>query len=211
MLKIGLTGGIASGKSTVCRLFAQLGTPIIDADIIARQLVEPRQEAYNEIIDIFGQDICLPNGELNRQYLRQLIFSDDGAKQQLEMILHPRIRLQLFQQSQALNTQYCILAIPLLVESKMIDLVDRILLIDIDLSLQLMRLCERDNMTVGDAQLIINSQLNRQQRLDCTDDIIFNNKSSESLIKIVDNLHAKYLSLANNSSASCQYIDSQPQ
>ncbi len=211
MLKIGLTGGIASGKSTVCRLFAQLGTPIIDADIIARQLVEPRQEAYNEIIDIFGQDICLPSGELNRQYLRQLIFSDDGAKQQLEMILHPRIRLQLFQQSQALNTPYCIFAIPLLVESKMIDLVDRILLIDIDLSLQLMRLCERDNMTVGDAQLIINSQLNRQQRLDCTDDIIFNNNSSESLIKIVDNLHAKYLSLAKNSSASCQHIDSQPQ
>jgi len=211
MLRIGLTGGIASGKSTVCRLFARHGVPIIDADIIARQLVEPQQEAYNEIIAAFGHDVCLSNGELNRQYLKKLIFSDDHAKQQLEMILHPRIRLQLFEQSNAFNTPYCILAIPLLIESKMTELVDRILLIDIDLSLQLTRLCERDNITIADAQLFINGQANRQQRLAYADDIIVNNNDQKSLTKCVDNLHKNYLSLANNSPASCQHNNSHGQ
>jgi len=211
MLKIGLTGGIASGKSTVCRLFSQYGIPIIDADVIARQLVEPKQEAYNEIIRTFGNDICLPNGELNRQHLRKLIFSDGNAKLQLERILHPRIRLQLFQQSNVLNAPYCILAIPLLIEAEMTELVDRVLLIDIDLPLQLTRLCERDNISVGDAKLIINSQVNRQQRLSCADDIIANNNGTENLKKQVDELHKKYLSLANNSPSSCQHNDSHGQ
>ncbi|MFT7414010.1 MAG: dephospho-CoA kinase [Methylophagaceae bacterium] len=203
MLKIGLTGGIASGKSTVCRLFAQHGIPIIDADVIARQLVEQKQEAYNEIVDTFGVDICRPNGELNRQYLRQLIFTDDKAKQQLEMILHPRIRLQLIKQSDALNTPYCLLAIPLLVEANMVGLVDRILVVDIDLSLQMTRLRARDNITSDDAQFIINSQASRQQRLVCADDIILNNNGFKNINKHVDNLHKKYLSLANNSSSGC--------
>jgi dephospho-CoA kinase len=207
MLKIGLTGGIASGKSTVCRIFSQYGIPIIDADVIARQLVEPKQEAYNEIVLTFGGDICLPNGELNRQYLRKLIFSDDKAKHQLEMILHPRIRLQLFLRSDALNTPYCILAIPLLIEAQMTELVDRVLLIDIDLALQLTRLCERDNIPLDDAQLMINSQVNRQQRLACADDIIANNNGAENLNKQVDKLHKRYLSLANNSPSSCQHND----
>ncbi|MDO7710885.1 MAG: dephospho-CoA kinase [Pseudomonadota bacterium] len=211
MLKIGLTGGIASGKSTVCRLFSQYGIPIIDADVIARQLVEPKQEAYNEIVHTFGDNICLPNGELNRQYLRKLIFSDDKAKHQLEMILHPRIRLQLFLRSAALNTPYCILAIPLLIEAEMTELVDRVLLVDIDLALQLTRLCERDNISLDDAQLMINSQVNRQQRLACADDIIANNNSAENLKKQVDKLHKKYFSLANNSPSSCQHNDSHGQ
>tara|TARA_R110002049_G_scaffold220777_4_gene392332 strand:+ start:537 stop:1172 length:636 start_codon:yes stop_codon:yes gene_type:complete len=211
MLKIGLTGGIASGKSTVCQLFSQHGVPVIDADVIAKQLVEPQQEAYFEIIRIFGEDICLPNGELNRQYLRKLIFSDDTAKQQLEKILHPRIRLQLFQRSNALSTPYCILAIPLLIEAEMAELVDRVLLIDIDLSLQLTRLCERDNIPVNDAQLIINSQASRQQRLAYADDVISNNSSTITLEERVKNLHQKYLSLANNSPACCQHHDSHGQ
>jgi len=211
MFKIGLTGGIASGKSTACRLFAQHGIPIIDADVIARQLVEPNQEAYNEIVDVFGSKICGPNGELNRTYLRQLIFTDAIAKQQLEMILHPRIRLQLIQQSNTLNTPYCILAIPLLIEAKMAELVDRILVIDIDLSLQITRLCRRDNVTIDNAQSIINSQASRQQRLDCADDVIANNNGFENINKRVDNLHKKYLSLANNSSSSCQHNDSHGQ
>jgi dephospho-CoA kinase len=211
MLKIGLTGGIASGKSTACRLFAQYGIPIIDADVIARQLVEPNQQAYDEIIRTFGDEICLPNGELNRRYIRQLIFSDDKAKQQLEMIIHPRIRLQLIQQSNALHTPYCIVAIPLLVEANMAELVDRILVIDIDLSLQLNRLCARDNMPVDDAQLIINSQVERQQRLACADDVIANNNGPENIKKQVASLHKKYLSLANSSPSSCQHNDSHGQ
>lgn len=211
MLKIGLTGGIASGKSTVCRLFAQYGIPIIDADVIARQLVEPKQEAYNEIVHTFGDDICLPNGKLNRQYLRKLIFSDDNAKHQLEMILHPRIRLQLFEQTNGLNAPYCILAIPLLIEAEMTELVDRVLLIDTDLALQLTRLSERDNISLDDAQLMINSQVNRLQRLACADDVISNNNGPENLNKQVDKLHKKYLSLANSSPSSCQHNDSHGQ
>tara|TARA_R110002050_G_scaffold9504_1_gene32878 strand:- start:18130 stop:18765 length:636 start_codon:yes stop_codon:yes gene_type:complete len=211
MLKIGLTGGIASGKSTVCRLFAQYDIPIIDADVIARQLVEPQQAAYKEIIRTFGHQICLSNGELNRQHLRQLIFSDDKAKQQLELILHPRIRMQLLQQSNALHSPYCILAVPLLIEANMTQLVDRVLLIDIDLPLQLTRLCERDNITVDDAQLMINSQTSRQQRLVAADDIITNNNGLDNIKKNVENLHNKYLSLANNSLSSCQHNDSHGQ
>lgn len=211
MLKIGLTGGIASGKSTVCQLFSRHGIPIIDADVIARQLVEPQQPAYNEIIHTFSHDVCQPNGELNRQYLRQLIFSDNNAKQQLEMILHPRIRSALFQQSSALKAPYCILAIPLLIEANMVELVDRVLVIDIDISLQLSRLCERDDILINDAQLIINTQVTRQQRLASADDIITNNKTSKDLIKCVAHLHKKYLSLANNSSTSCQHNDSHGQ
>lgn len=211
MLKIGLIGGIASGKSTVCQLFAQHGVLIIDADVIAKQLVEPQQEAYNEIINTFGHDVCLPNGQLNRQYLRQLIFSDSLAKQELERILHPRIRLQLLQQSNTLNAPYCLLAIPLLIESGMHDLVDRTLLIDIDLPLQLARLAKRDNITIEDAQLIINSQVSRQQRIDCADDIIFNNTTPQELTEYVESLHKKYLTLANKSLASCQHNNSHGQ
>jgi len=196
MLKIGLTGGIASGKSTVCQLFSKYGIPIIDADIIARQLVEPDQTAYNEIINVFGTQACLSNGELDRQYLRQLIFSDDGAKQQLEAILHPRIRQQLIQQSDIQHSAYCILAIPLLIESNMTSLVDRVLVIDIDETHQLNRLCKRDAISAPDAQLIINSQASRQQRLANADDIISNNHSAQQLEEIVANLHNKYLSLS---------------
>lgn len=194
MLKIGLTGGIASGKSTVCRLFSQHGVPIIDADIIARQLVEPNQQAYDEIVQTFGGQCCHSSGELNRQYLRQLIFSDDKAKKQLEIILHPRIRSQLIQQSNTQNSPYCLLVIPLLIENNMIDCVNRILVIDIDESLQLSRLFKRDNIAVDDALLIINSQVSRQRRLACADDLITNNNSVEQLRKSVDNLHKKYLS-----------------
>lgn len=196
MFKIGLTGGIASGKSTVCQLFAQHGIPIIDADIIAKQLVEPKQAAYNEIIQTFGEHSCLENGQLNRHYLRQLIFSDSKAKQQLETILHPRIRQQLFQQSNAKDSPYCILAIPLLIEANMTPLVDRVLVIDIDLASQLHRLCERDNVSTDEARLIINSQVSREQRLSYADDIILNNDTPEQLTKQVNNLHEKYLSLA---------------
>lgn len=196
MFKIGLTGGIASGKSTVCQLFAQYGIPIIDADIIARQLVEPKQEAYDEIVSIFGEDARHTDGQLNRQYLRQVIFSDAKAKQQLEAILHPRIRQQLIQQSNNLNAPYCILDIPLLIESNMKECVDRILVIDVDLSLQLSRLCKRDKITTDDAQLIINSQVSRQQRLAYADDVISNDNSLEKLTLSVENLHKKYLSLS---------------
>ncbi|NOQ94553.1 MAG: dephospho-CoA kinase [Methylophaga sp.] len=196
MLRIGLTGGIASGKSTICQLFSALDVPIIDADIIARQLVEPDQVAFTEIVACFGSDILLPDGTLNRSSLRKRIFSDPTAKKQLEEILHPKISQQLQLQSDRYNSAYCILAIPLLIESKLQQSVDRILVIDISEQQQLERLCQRDKSSLKDAQLIIDSQCSREQRLAFADDIIINNSSIDNLNQIVFNLDQKYRKLA---------------
>ncbi|NQZ54777.1 MAG: dephospho-CoA kinase [Piscirickettsiaceae bacterium] len=196
MLKIGLTGGIASGKSAVCQLFSQYDIPIIDADIIARQLVEPGLPAFKEIVLTFGSNIVQQDGYLNRSLLRQLIFTDSAAKKQLETILHPKIRQQLSSQSQQYSSQYCILVIPLLIEADMQDLVDRILVIDLSPEQQLQRLCQRDQLSPDDAQMIINNQCARHQRLSIADDIIDNNNTPEILAQSVTKLHQKYLNLA---------------
>lgn len=198
MLKVGLTGGIASGKSTICELFSQHNIPIIDADIIAQELVKPNQTALKEVIQLFGNDILLNNGELDRKQLRQRIFSNSVDKQQLEALLHPRIRQQLIQQSNQVNAPYCILAIPLLIEANMFDIVDLVLVIDSEQEQQVKRVCRRDNISSADAQAIISSQATREQRLSIADDIISNNHSLESLTLLVDELHKKY------SSMSCQ-------
>ena len=126
MLKVGLTGGIASGKSTVSQLFSTLGIDIIDADLIAHQLVEPGQDCLDKITQTFGGNFLLNNGELDRQQLRQVIFSDLEARQQLEAILHPIIRQQLITQSDNSSSTYCILSVPLLIEAKMTSLVNRV-------------------------------------------------------------------------------------
>lgn len=195
MLKVGLTGGIASGKSTVCDLFSQYNIPIIDADIISRQLVAPGQKAFTEIIQIFGHHLLQKDGTLNRQKLRQIIFSDDIAKQQLETLLHPKIRQQLQLQSDSLSADYCILAIPLLIESNMQNLVDRVLIIDIEPTLQLERLYQRDDMSIRDAQIMINKQCDPSQRLAIANDIINNNNAYEELKHQVQQLHQKYSAL----------------
>ncbi len=207
MLKIGLTGGIASGKSTICQLFSDLNVPIIDADIIARQLVEPQQSSFAKIVALFGTEILLDDGTLNRSLLRKRIFSDPLAKKELEKILHPKISQQLQLQSDALNSSYCILAIPLLIESKLQDSVDRILVIDITLQQQLERLCKRDNISQEEAQLIIDSQCNREERLAFSDDIIVNNQPIHKLNNIVFNLDQTYRQLAHSSTSSCQQSD----
>jgi len=196
MLKIGLTGGIASGKSTVCQRFKQLGITIVDADIIARELVEPKQAALTEIIELFGPTLLQTDGCLNRTALRALIFSNPQAKQDLEAILHPRIRQQLQIQSDQAPSDYCILAIPLLIEANFQSAVDRLLLIDIEPEQQLERLCLRDSITENDALKIINSQCSRQQRLDVADDVILNNHASSRLDEFVQGLDQKYRLLA---------------
>jgi len=211
MLKIGLTGGIASGKSTLCQLFSNHDVPIIDADIIARDLVKPGQIALDEIIHCFGQEIIQADGTLNRPSLRKLIFSDAKAKAQLETILHPKISQQLQQRSDALNSPYCILAIPLLIESKLQDSIDRILVIDLSPELQLERLCQRDNISISDAQLMINSQCSQEQRLSFADDIINNNHSFADLKKIIFNLNQKYRKLAVSKTSGCQHTNSHGQ
>jgi len=211
MLKIGLTGGIASGKSTICQLFSSYDIPIIDADIIARQVVEPDQPAFQQVVQQFGSEIIQQDGQLNRPFLRQLIFSNPDAKIQLENILHPKISLELQRQSDALDTAYCILDIPLLIESKLQDSVERILVIDISAEKQLERLCLRDKVSAEDAQLIITNQCSQQQRLAVADDVIDNNKSPDIVAKAIFDLHQKYLTIANSTTSSCQRSDSHGQ
>ena len=204
MLKVGLTGGIASGKSTVSQLFSTLGIDIIDADLIAHQLVEPGQDCLDKITQTFGENFLLNNGELDRHQLRQLIFSDPEAKQQLEAILHPKIRQQLITQSDNSSSPYCILSVPLLIEAKMTSLVNRVLVIEIDADEQLKRLCQRDNISDSQAIDIVATQSSSQQRASMADDVIINNNSPEELNIEVENLHKKYLDLAKTISAGCQ-------
>lgn len=211
MLKIGLTGGIASGKSTVCQLFSNLGIAIIDADIIARELVEPDKPALLEIIETFGKQIIQSDGTLNRTSLRKQIFSTPKKKIQLENILHPKIRQQLNHQSKQIQADYCILAIPLLIESQLTNTVNRILVIDVKEEEQLKRLLHREDINLSDAQKIINSQCSRQQRLAVANDVIINNQSIEELKKGVISLDKKYRSLANSTTSSCQHVDTNGQ
>lgn len=199
MLKIGLTGGIASGKSTVGQLFSKIDIPVIDADIIARELVQPDMPALTEITSTFGQKILQKNGQLDRSHLRQLIFSDQHSKQQLENILHPKIRLELEQRIQSITSSpYCILSIPLLIESKMFDLVDRILVINTNEAEQIKRLCLRDQISQVDVSAIIASQSSMETRMAYADDIINNDGEPERLIDLVQTLHKKYLKLAQS-------------
>lgn len=196
MLKIGLTGGIASGKSTVSELFSYYGVIIIDADIIARQLVNPGQQCLANIIHIFGEHILLNNGELDRAQLRQLIFSNDTARLKLESILHPKINAQLIKQSETASSYYCILSIPLLFETGITMLVDQILLIESSVENQLTRVRQRDNTSVMQAKAIIASQLSSIHKRVKADDTIYNDKSFEDLTAIVDRLHKKYMNIA---------------
>jgi len=211
MLKVGITGGIASGKSTVCELFSHYNVPIIDADVIARELVEPNQPAFTEIVSTFGASILNNDGLLNRQALRTLIFSDPESKQALENILHPRIRQQLVIRSSSLNVDYCLMAIPLLVESHWQEDVDRVLLVDIEAQSQLKRLHLRDQISNSEAQSIIDSQCSQAQRLAVADDVINNDKPIDCLQKTVSELDQKYRELAKLPSTYCQRSNSQRQ
>ncbi len=196
-LKIGLTGGIGSGKSTVTDLFQSLSVPVIDADIIAHQLVEPGQEALRIISQTFD-DILQPDGSLNRAKLRSVVFADPDKKKQLEAILHPLVFQRMDEQAGQLDAPYCILSIPLLLETRSNHRVDRILVIDCPIELQHQRVKQRDNLDNEQIEQIIASQISREQRLKQADDIIDNSKSVTELAEQVKNLHNLYLSLVNS-------------
>lgn len=196
VFRVGLTGGIASGKSTVSTLFADLGVTVIDADIIARELSQPGTTQYQKIVEQFGNHYVLAGGQLNRPALRKMLFSDAAAKKTLEEILHPAIRQQLLQQAANAKGRYCILSVPLLVEAKMQSCVDRILVVDVDYQTQLTRLQIRDNLTIEEAAQHLAAQSNREQRLQCAHDIIDNSDGIEKLKFQVTQLHALYCQLA---------------
>jgi dephospho-CoA kinase len=199
MLKIGLTGGIGCGKTTVARVFEQLKIPVIDADEIARQLVAIGQPALARIQQKYGASVLNPDGSLNRKKLRELIFSDPKQKQKLESILHPLVYQSIqaeLKQLNPLNKPYCIICIPLLFETNMSHFVDRILVVDCPVETQIERVRKRDNMTMERIQSIIDSQASRAFRKACAHDLIDNSKTDDRLAEEVKKLHNLYLSLS---------------
>lgn len=198
MLKIGLTGGIGCGKTTVSCLFADLEVPIIDADEISHQLVQPNQPALQKIQSTFGEEFILENGQLNRVALKNHIFENIDAKQQLEAILHPLIFQEISNQIVKLDAAYCLISIPLLFETNSQSLVDRILVIDCDKQTQIERVQKRDNLPFEQLQKIINSQVSADFRKNNAHDVLNNTKNQAALAKEVKKLHNFYLSLSPN-------------
>jgi len=194
--RVALTGGIASGKSTVADLFAALGVPVIDTDVIARQVVEPGQPALAKISATFGPDVLDADGRLDRRRMRERIFADPDAKRRLEAILHPAIRAEMERQSMAAQGPYQVLVIPLLTEGGRRDHVDRVLLVDVPEELQIQRLMMRDGVSHEQAQASLNAQATRAQRLALADDVIRNTGRVDGLREQVAELHGKYLRLA---------------
>jgi dephospho-CoA kinase len=195
-LRIGLTGGIASGKSTVAQRFVELGIPVIDADVAARAVVALGTPGLTEVINRFGASVLAESGELDRRALRDRIFSDSVARRDLEGILHPLIRAHMDREAQVAAGPYVVMAIPLLVESGLRDRVDRILVVDVDEAVQLQRLQARDGSTEEQARAILDSQAGRSSRLAAADDVLPNAGTVTDLRQAVDRLHEKYLRLA---------------
>lgn len=195
-LTIGLTGGIGSGKSEACRLFQVRDIRIVDADIVAREVVEPGRPALQKISEHFGQDILEANGSLNRQKLRDIIFSNPTEKKWLEALLHPIINLEIRRQIAAAEGPYVILASPLLLETKQFQLVDRILVIDASEELQIERASKRDNNNEAQIKAIMQTQLSRQERRARAHDIIENHGDIAELDEQVEILHQIYLELS---------------
>jgi dephospho-CoA kinase len=196
MLIIALTGGIGSGKSTVAEIFAQLGVPIVDTDVIARQLVEPGLPAYEEIVSQFGPSILTDDKQLDRARLREMIFNHAEQRRRLEQILHPRIRQEVQAQLAKLDSEYCIVVIPLLTEKGSYPFVDRILLVDSPAEQQIRRTMARDHQSREQVEQVLASQSDRQQRLVMANDVIDNSGDLASLEQQVRQLHNTYLKMS---------------
>jgi dephospho-CoA kinase len=194
--RVALTGGIASGKSTVADRFAALGVPIIDTDVIAREVVEPGQPALAAITTAFGQEVLDAEGRLDRRRMRAQIFADPDARRRLEAILHPAIRAEMERQSREAGGAYQVLVIPLLAEGGRRDHVDRVLLVDVPEALQVERLMTRDAVSREQAQASLAAQATRAARLALADDVVQNTGRVDDLRGQVAALHEKYLQLA---------------
>lgn len=196
-LVIGLTGGIGSGKTTVANMFNDLGIELIDADIIAREVVEPNSFALNQIKQHFGADFIQSNGYLDRAKLRYKIFNSESDKQWLNDLLHPIIRRTIVSNIEQSTSKYCILVAPLLFENNLTHMVGRTLIIDVEEAIQIERTTKRDNNEKALVEKIIASQISRVKRLEHADDVIDNSSSDlKTIHKQVETLHKTYLSLA---------------
>ncbi|EMD77884.1 dephospho-CoA kinase [Vibrio diabolicus E0666] len=195
-LVIGLTGGIASGKTTVANLFKQqFKIDIVDADIVAREVVEPGTPGLNAIIEHFGHDIVREDQTLDRAKLREKIFSNSDEKAWLNALLHPIIREKMIEDLQQVTSEYALLVVPLLVENKLDSLCDRVLVVDVEPNTQISRTMKRDNVSEEQARAILASQASREQRLALAHDVVKNNPSDPDLLLQITDLHEKYLAM----------------
>jgi len=196
MLKVAITGGIGSGKTTVANLFHELGIPIIDADEIAHKITRPSEPAYHSIVEHFGRNILNTDGTLNRHKLRDIVFHDMQEKAWLEETLHPLILQTMREHTQHIKTPYCILVIPLLAETNNVDFVDRVLVVDAPETDQIERTQQRSQLDKKTIQAIMQSQASRKDRLSIANDVIMNDQSILILQDKINALHAEYLELA---------------
>jgi dephospho-CoA kinase len=195
-LTVGLTGGVASGKSLVQQAFVDLGVPVLDADQVARDVVAPGTPALAAIAEAFGPTALLGDGQLDRRRLREWVFADPGARRRLEAITHPAIRAAMRRWREARTEPYCILSVAILLEGGMRELVDRVLVVDVAEAEQLRRLMLRDGGRRETAEGILAAQTSRSARLAAADDVIDNSGSPEQARAAVSVLHAHYLALA---------------
>ncbi len=197
---VGLTGGIGSGKSTIAEMFSELGVSLIDADIIAREVVAKGSPILKQITAHFGEDILLENGELDRKKLRQIVFNHQENTAWLNNLLHPAIHKEMLEQMKTITAPYVLWVVPLLIENKLTDYCDRVLVVDVFPEIQLERASKRDKNKVETIKNIMNKQVSRDIRLSYANDIIENNLSfdenKQNLQQQIKQLHQQYLSLA---------------
>ena len=197
MLRVGLTGGIASGKTTVADQFAGLGAGVIDTDRVARDVVRPGEAGLAAVVEAFGPDILSASGELDRRALRAVVFADPGQRRRLEAILHPLIRARTLRRLDRLSAPYAVVVVPLLLETGFGSLVDRVAVVDCARETQLARLLARDGIDPAQAEAMLNAQVDRQTRLAGADDVIDNGGDPARTRERVRALHARYIELTD--------------
>lgn len=193
MLKVGLTGGIGSGKTIVSNQFQEMGVPVIDTDVIARELVTSGSEALDAIVEAFGADVLTPGGDLDRKRLGNIVFSDPNEKARLEAILHPEIRRETLLRIEELDGPYCIVVVPLLIETEFVKLVDKVMVVDAPDHRRLEWVKHRNGLTESDIHNIFNAQSSREDRLAAADYVISNDGTVEELQSKVTDLHVHIL------------------
>ena len=196
MLRVALTGGIGSGKTTVARMFAQRGVPVVDADEIAHSLIRRGQPAYQDVVNAFGANFLDAAGEIDRQRLGRYVFAADNERQRLEAIVHPRVRREIADRIVSMEAPYCIIVVPLLFESGMQDLADRILVVDSSEYRQIERVRARNGLAEGQIRAIMAAQIGPSERRRRADDVIVNDSDLADLEVQVDRLHDRYRALS---------------
>ncbi|MHC6654399.1 dephospho-CoA kinase [Aeromonas salmonicida] len=198
MYIVAITGGIGSGKTTIANQFAELGIDIVDADVIAREVVEPGTPALAAIAAQFGPEMLDPQGQLDRRRLRERVFSDPDAKAWLNGLLHPLIRQEMLRQCANAHSPYCLLVVPLLIENRLTQLANRVLVIDVDEATQIERTCRRDGVSRAQAEAILAAQASRAERLAAADDVLDNqNDAAETIKRRILALHKTYMAFAS--------------